>query len=526
MGLALWLGQAEAQAAAPEPGLLMPTLYGPTLSPGNSAWWTDQNSFARRGRFVLWLRPWAPDDLQLKPFETVPTFSGCKGLLWCPQKANNGQEERQDAKEGQEKKDTENKESAAKGANGAPAEAQGEQARELAKRPLMQVIQWHCPFHYDRMTKRGDSLYGWIQQGYTSNIDSPRDRVNYGVNFNWRSNDYRLNQLYLVFENPVEHEDQASIGYRVDWVTGHDAPFLVSLGLFSDFTGFDPTSGFGVAGPASYRQMNRVGIDLPQFYLDLHLPNFLTAKGIDIRLGRFYTLMGHEVYPGQDTDFYSRTFENILGTAYTHLGILTTVHATDTWDLAMGIIRGWDVFEDNNDRVSYHHALIWNSCDKRLNWTTTITTGPEQYQNNGNYRTVFTSYLTATFGTYNQWRLATGGLVGVEANAFTDPDTGQVQDAQWYDYSVHLFYTIDPRLILGLRSEWFRDDDGTRAAVFNRPRLNANFFDVTLGLTWKPYQNLRLRPECRLDWTPDARPFNDQTDKFQATAALDMIWEF
>jgi hypothetical protein len=358
------------------------------------------------------------------------------------------------------------------------------------------------------------------------NFASPRDRVNYGVNFNWRSNDYRLNQVYLVCENTLEHEDKCNIGYRVDLVTGHDAPFLVANGLFSDFTGFDPTSGFGVAGPASFRQMNRVGIDLPQFYVEAHVPHCITEKGVDIRVGKFYTFLGREVYPAKDTDFYSRTHENIIGTAYTHTGILTTLHATDTVDLYLGVVRGWDVFEDNNDSVTFHNALIWNSCDKRCNWTTVMTTGPEQFNNNSNNRTVITSYLTVTFGVCSQWKIAAGGLIGFEENAATDATTGQPTDAEWYDCSAHLFYTVDPQLILGLRAEWFRDDDGARTAYFNRPGFAASFYDVTLGATYKPYQNLRIRPEVRFDWTPDARPFNDQQDKSMVTLGLDVIWEF
>ena len=108
------------------------------------------------------------------------------------------------------------------------------------------------------------------------------------------------------------HPAGMSIDLRVDFAAGHDAPFFVANGLFEAFTGFDATSGFGVAGPASFRQMNRIGIDLPQFYVEAHLPHVLTEKGIDIRAGRFYTLMGREVYPGKDTDFYSRTFENVV----------------------------------------------------------------------------------------------------------------------------------------------------------------------------------------------------------------------
>jgi Putative beta-barrel porin-2, OmpL-like. bbp2 len=498
---------------------------------------------------IDWLRPWTHADLQMKSFEPVPTYCGCKGLLWCPPKEEdkeNGKknggtgkdtngpspERERRVEEGKktaaEAKDTEKKNGKDAGKEGEKKEGEEEKKEEEPKTltPLMQMLQCYGSKHYHGMQKRGDNFYGWLQHGFTANFSSPRDRTNYGVNFNWRSNDYRLNQLYFVFENTLEHEDQANVGYRIDFITGHDAPYLVANGLFSDFTGFDPTSGFGVAGPTSFRRMDRIGIDLPQFYLDVHIPHFLTHKGVDLRIGKFYTLMGREVYPGKDTDFYSRTLENVIGTAYTHTGILTTIHATDTLDVILGVVRGWDTFEDNNDRVSYHNALIWNSCDKRYNWTTTFTTGPEQFRNNGNYRTVLTSYLTVLFGIYNEWKLVTGGLLGYEANAAAPDVTGRAQDAEWYDYSVHLFYTVDPCLILGLRGEWFRDDDATRTAFFNRPGFAASFYNFTAGFTYKPYQNLRVRPELRFDWTPDARPFNDQRDKFMTTAAFDVIWEF
>ena len=77
-----------------------------------------------------------------------------------------------------------------------------------------------------------------------------------------------------------------------------------------------------------------------------------------------------------------------------------------------------------------------------------------------------------------------------------------------------------------MRAEWFRDDEGTRTAQLKRPGFPASFYDLTLGVTYKPYRSLQIRPEVRWDWSPDARPYNDQTDKFQFTAAFDVIWRF
>src|ERR1700694_2438577 len=132
-------------------------------------------------------------------------------------------------------------------------------------------------------------------------------------------------------------------------------------GCSSSFTGFDPSSGVGSDGPKSFREVNRIGIDLPQVFLEVHLPRLLTSGGVDLRAGKFYTLMGRELYPGADTDFYSRTYENVYATPFTHTGVMATLHATPTLDVLVGVVRGWDVVKDNNDMVSFHGGFLWES---------------------------------------------------------------------------------------------------------------------------------------------------------------------
>jgi hypothetical protein len=369
------------------------------------------------------------------------------------------------------------------------------------------------------------TLGGWIELGYAANFERPQDRVNFGANFDWRANDYRLNQAYLVFQKPLVSGPTPSVGYRIDFLAGHDAPFFVANGLFSNFTGFDPTSGVGTDGPRSYRDVNRIGIDLPQFYLDLHFPGFFTQAGLDLRIGKFYTLMGREVYPAADTDFYSRAYENVYATPFTHTGFLATLHATPSWDVIAGVVRGWDVFKDNNDSVSFHGAFVWNSSDKRSNWTTTWITGPEQPRNNRDYRTLVTSYWTRSVDKDSKWVFSAGGHYAYEANAAVDTD-GKPAGAKWYGGTINVFSTLNPRLRLGTRIEWFRDQEGTRTALLGRPGFSASFYEATFGASYKPLDSLTFRPEARLDWSPDARPYNDQADRTQFTLAADLIWRF
>jgi hypothetical protein len=119
--------------------------------------------------------------------------------------------------------------------------------------------------------------------------------------------------------------------------------------------------------------------------------------------------------------------------------------------------------------VSFHGGFIWNSPDKRYNWTTVWITGPEQPDNNRHYRSLVTRYLTAKFGANDAWKVAAGGNLGYESRAAVDPTTSGLKDTKWYGATVNLLYTIDPTLRLGTRLEWFRDEDGTRTALLGRP---------------------------------------------------------
>ena len=55
--------------------------------------------------------------------------------------------------------------------------------------PLMDLLQG--TWLGRSLESSGTQVYGWIQQGFAGNPDSPRDRVNFGTNYGWRSNDRR-----------------------------------------------------------------------------------------------------------------------------------------------------------------------------------------------------------------------------------------------------------------------------------------------------------------------------------------------
>jgi hypothetical protein len=362
--------------------------------------------------------------------------------------------------------------------------------------------------------------YGWVQMGCTVNpessnrlVDPFAGRLYIGPNFNNRFNDFMLNQVWLRLEKTLDHGKEFNWGFTLDLNFGQDAADfnVLSIGMWENFTG---DADVAIADDEDY------GFDIPQFFVEAHFPGCITEKGLDLRVGRMVTLHGNELSPAIQTDFYSHSYGYFFSWPLTHaMGVMATLHATDTIDIMNCLVVGWDnVFADNNDRPSWHGMVIWNSCDKRCSAFVAWTIGPEGIgrfnSNNSDNRVLFTADLIKKFGCCDEWRLVLHGAQAWDTNIFTG------EDVEWYDYAVNLFYTIDPHLILGARAEWFRDDDGYRTGFAD------SYYEVTLGLTWKPYQNLRIRPEVRYDWCNDNPVFNDFQDKQMFTAAVDLIWEF
>ncbi len=494
--LSLWMaGTVAAQQTLPQPihyperVVIQQAPAQPAQAPASKAAPADcvvvKDDCGRDHCFQL-LKPWKCEDLEMKPVECKPKAHHCglhgclHDLLWCPceEKKENG--------------------------NGNGCEKQ-------------------C---------NGPKVSGWIQGGYTYNLDGPNRGVAplvggvplataadgtplpssfLGPNFNNRSNDFMANQVWLRLEKALDHE-KASWGYTIDVNYGQDAADfnVISIGMWENFTG---DAAAVIADDEDY------GLDIPQFFVETHIPGFITPKGMDIRVGRFFTLHGNELSPAIQTDFYSHSYGYFYSWPLTHTGVMTTLHLTDTVDLMNGIVLGWDnVFADNNDKLSWHGMVMWTACDKRSSFWLTWMAGPEGVgiydSSNDHWRVLVTADYSQKFGRCDEWKMVLHGANAWDTSIFTG------EDVEWYDYAVNLFYTVTPQLILGARAEYFRDDDGYRIGIAD------SYYEVTLGLTYKPFQNLRIRPEIRWDRAAHNPVFNDFADKEMFTAAVDVIWEF
>lgn len=50
--------------------------------------------------------------------------------------------------------------------------------------------------------------------------------------------------------------------------------------------------------------------------------------------------------------------------------------------------------------------------------------------------------------------------------------------------------------------------------------------EATLGVTYTPWPSVIVRPEFRVDWSPDTRPYKNETTHVQSVPAVDLIVRF
>lgn len=354
---------------------------------------------------------------------------------------------------------------------------------------------------------------GWLEQGITGNGAVAPNRFNGPVTFNDRSGEYQMNQLYLFAERLTKTCGcGVDVGGRVDLLYGTDRRFTLSDGLDDDWS----------EGERFY------GLSMPQLYLDV------ACDDLTLRMGHFYSIVGYETVAAPDNFFYSHSYAMQYGEPFTHTGLLGILNVNDCWSITAGVHRGWNRWEDNNHQLGFLGSANWTSVDRRTAAAFAVTTSNEDPAGDNN-RFLYSLVLARRIGCRLRYVLQHD--LGYEDNGGPNG-----QDAEWYGINNHLYYDIDPCWSLGVRYEWFNDDDDGRVSAENAaggpPRgielegVAGHWHELTLGLNWKPNQNLLFRTECRWDWisphdsAAQRGPFNNSGDRHQFLWGTDLIVKF
>jgi len=378
------------------------------------------------------------------------------------------------------------------------------------------------------LQERGLNLKGWIAGGVFANPDSPASNFNGPVTFNDRDSEFQLNQLYVIGEKPIDTSAcDWDIGGRIDVLYGSDYRYNISRGLSArdNFT-------------AKWDSGRFYGLDVPQAYAEVGY------KNLSVKLGHFYTIIGYQVFTSPDNFFYSIPYTFQYGEPFTHTGALATWTANDQLTLMGGITNGWNNFEDALGHTSFIGGATFSSSDGNDKLALAAHIGKDETtfgQPDGSIaqRWVYSAVYSRTITDRLQY-------VFQHDNGRQDNYLNTGEQAQWYGINQYLFYKIDCCWTAGLRAEWFRDDDGFRVAApgdyaalgFSNNPASAggwagNFYDVALGLNWKPNGNLTVRPEVRYDWYSGNGglngvndPYDDGDSSHQWLYGFDLVYLF
>lgn len=363
---------------------------------------------------------------------------------------------------------------------------------------------------------------GWLTQGYTVNPDNPASNSNRPLGFNDRADEYQMNQLYLTFGKAIA-EDCCNwdFGFQVDLLYGTDYFFTQSRGLELRRDGSRRWNG---DGPRDGGEAARYGLAMPQLYAEAFIP---VGSGLKAKFGHFYSLLGYESVRSPDNFFYSHTHSYVYGEPKTHTGFLLSYDLTTCLTFEAGMTNGWDNFETINGSHGYLMGVRWSNDIASLAFA--MHTGAEDPDADFNrfvYSLVYTRQLA------DRWHYTFQHDYGVEEDLFLN-DAFESEDATYYSFAQYLYYHLTPKTDVGIRLEWFRDEDNSRVQQVPVQNLysGSNYYNLTLGANWRPRHNILVRPEARYDWS-DLNPagttgvFNDFEDDRMWTFAVDVVWQF
>ena len=382
--------------------------------------------------------------------------------------------------------------------------------------------QWKLPqpgFLQEHKTVLG----GWLQQGVTFN-DQTSDGFNGPVATNDLASEYQMNQMWLYLHRPADNGGCGfAWGGHIDIMYGTDGRFGINKGLEDNIYAFD---------------RDTYGIVIPQFYLEL------AYNDLSVKLGHFAGILDYEAVPGPMNPFYSHSYSYGYTVPQLVTGLLADYKLTDQWSVQAGLHRGWMQFEDYNDDLDVMAGIKWQSCDKKTELRYAISSGRQSSPFNDDNRFVYSLVFQHQISEPLKY-------VAVHNLGFEKDPLGDGNDAEWYGLNQYFLYTLNKCWAVNLRAEWMRDDDGLRIAgpgnmldpngnpggvrAWDGAGYAGDFFEVSLGLNWRPTGNWLVRPEVRWDWYDGpasfipgkpAKPFNDEVSDDQMTFAVDAIFSF
>ncbi|OFW26665.1 MAG: hypothetical protein A3H27_14135 [Acidobacteria bacterium RIFCSPLOWO2_02_FULL_59_13] len=330
---------------------------------------------------------------------------------------------------------------------------------------------------------KGMSLGGSLDAYYGYDFNKPGTRTVDFRNFDFNHNSVALNLLELNLGRPVS--ESSRLGYNVTFGYGPTADFV---------NGGDP----GVTGD-----------NLFQYYLSGLLP---VGKGLTVDVGKFVTQHGAEVIESIPNWNYSRGILFAYAIPFYHFGVRATYATSESVSLAGFLVNGWNNVVDNNGAKTFGAQLVLSN--NRASFVQNYMTGPENDDDNDNFRHLFDTLLTVKL--HDKVTFMTNFDYGW--NRLTDG-----QSAHWIGTANYMRFQFSGRFALTPRFEFFNDPQGFTTGT--RQQLK----EITITPEFLINEHMITRLEYRRDWSNAAtfvRGASLDSGSSQDTATIGVMLTF
>jgi len=365
---------------------------------------------------------------------------------------------------------------------------------------------------------------GWIQGSFTG---STTDDNNLPEAWNYRANQALMQQAWVRVARSVvtSGTTEPTYGFQSDWIFGTDYKFTLARGVFNrqlvDNNGF----------PDTY------GVDPVQFYGEAYYPTI--ARGLDVKVGRFYAPWGVESIEAVSTPFLSHSYTFDNAPPFTFTGVLGTLTLTPVWTVQAGVVAGEDIILFNtSDTPTFVGTVQWTQPSGGRNVVKLATVlNSDDYDVGGAFNNYDVVDVVWTH-TFNPVLVSNvEAIYGWEKNIPDQPapdgSTIHIGKADWAGLAQYLQYTLSARLTAQARAELFYDPQGVRTSALNIPDAPTFVTDtkglyeaLTLGLAFTPRVNksIIIRPEVRYDYNDESKAFDGHHSLLTASTDLIVRW--
>ncbi len=256
--------------------------------------------------------------------------------------------------------------------------------------------------------------------------------------------------------------------------------------------GFDASLDFGQnadINAAGARGVDEISKHLGEAKITYH-PRW--GKGIKVYGGKMYTHVGFETSRAIENWNYSRSSNFGFGGSIWHLGAGLYIPLNHSISATGYVYNGSNEaagITDNN-RGKTIGVKVKGYAMPTLQISYNLLLGPEQDNNDGNYRTV--NNLNSSYDVTKGLSFAVDGLIGSESGR----GPGGVA-ASWYGIAIYSKFIAMHKLTISPRLEFFKDSSGVRLGATGKRNMSS----ATLTHSYQLSPTAEARAEFRWDST-------------------------